>query len=490
MKIYLTLLVFILLIAFCNSSKAQVHKLTYREAYNFNVGDEIYYSYFSTSYDLWYSSGSHSYYDVKDKVVSKRFNSLQDTIFYTLQLSSSSITYSSMAPSVSSFNPSTLYSFFITHLDDTIITLNGKDSTTDHIRIGKHYIDSTFCNLKISKLSESHFEGGYDSICIDGVGCYATSSYDGGAHINSTFKLEGYFKGNDSCGKRLLSIDNTLNFYYNCIKAKDFFDSELGDEYLIEKKANQSTLNYRYKKLIGKEYSNSNKSLKLIYEVKQNYPTSNPNCSECYTKDQETFYIPDLDDCYYFHDKSTFNYNLSEFYENSNLLEPCSIPTNTFKFDYPFQSVNYRKHQYIKGYGYLNEINGDKYVQTSNGYQIVKADTTETLLYIKNKFYNCGEMPDFFIRVFKNETENYVNIVPNPVQFGEDVIGYKSASSNISSISFTDELGRFLPTVLKPTCTEKEVTFTIPHQYFHIGLNIVSFIFYDGHQEIHKIIVY
>jgi hypothetical protein len=516
MKTYFSLIIFILLIAFCNSSKAQVHKLTYREAYNFNVGDEIY-----TKIDTSYYNNGILFYQrtnkfIKTKIIDKKTNPNQDTLFYT-QITSEfthnpAFQYIPYMIEGFSFTSNKITTFYITNLDDTIIPLNGYDtiiSSSDTTYLNSsHNIDSNLCNKASSNLSKKIND---TTIVIEyksGIGRTINSSYFENSKLiySTNEKIIGYFKLNDSCGNRLKEVDVPINYVNNSVLTSQLYDISLGDEYCFERKIEGIGNELIKRKVVGiKINSNNEKEIQYQEELFKLY-TQNNSINYISKRDIQNT-IKQLDTTFISSDNLPFDYNFNIHYSTQNIL--CNIQTENFLFDETKPNfkccggANYAvlpkiiTHQYIKGLGFLENIHFSYPIyggQNSPSFIAMDTmnyrDTAETLLYIKNKFYNCGEMPDIFKRVFKNETENYVNIVPNPVQFGEDVFVYKSSSANISSISFTDELGRFLPTVQKPTYTEKELTFTIPHQYFHIGLNIVSFQFDDGHQEIHKIIVY
>jgi hypothetical protein len=486
MKANFSLLFFTLIIAFSNSSSAQVHKLTYREAYNFNVGDEIYYTYTTKTSDLFYHDTKTEITSTKKLVVGKKFNAPLDTLFLFFK----SAYYSTIkGPFEAStrFDPLSYDSMIITNLDDTIIKLNGKDSILDNISIGSHFVDSILCNKKVSLLNNFHFEGGYDSICIEGLGCYKNTYFAGGAYINSIIKIDGYFKGVDSCGSRGKLIESALNFYNNCITARDFFDIEIGDVYVFKRTIDEHQTELVYRKILSTNLFNNNNNLTYTFEEKKFDNKTNQLCANCVSGELFTHTIHNLNNCYYSEDSRKFNFDVANNYSEIKLELLCNIPT----YNLMFQGDSYfgfsEQHQYIKGLGYLNNNKFGSYsINNSKKY----FDTTETLLYIKNKFYNCGELPAIFSTSAKNETSNYVNIMPNPSAFGSDIIGYKTSSANINSFAFMNELGQLMPSVQKPNCTQSEITFIIPHSYFHIGLNIMSISFDDGHKEIHKIIVY
>jgi hypothetical protein len=492
------------MIAFFNQSKAQVHKLTYREAYNFNVGDEIYYR----DYTYYTCISNDINILISDKIIDKRNSISNDTFFYTIERWSLKKDHSTFfLPQIQTLFKE-VKSIFYTNLDDTIIKLDGIDSLQNWIT-ANHYYD-TICNKYVSTLTNHHFEHWSDMKCIDGAGCYSTSNgkCSDGMYNYGTIYL-GYKKNGDSCGAINSELKKAINFTKNCISAREIYDVQIGDEYIFERKIEGLPNEIVYRKVAELNYTNDNKSLTIKSVQKTLKSTSINNCSNCLGEKNIVTTIVNLDTCLINNDEP-FNYDIENNYPTSVINQPCVIPLEIYGFNNYSKGTNltcgsYRfyynaVHHYIKGVGFLQNKKFTYYSYDQspwyNQYPKCKVDTTsfrdttETLLYIKNKFYNCGEMPDIFKRVFKNETESYVNILPNPVQFGVDVIGYKTSAANISSISFTDELGRFLPTVQKPICTEKEITFTIPHQYFHTGLNIVSFQFNDGHQEIHKIIVY
>ncbi|MFM2048661.1 MAG: hypothetical protein RI955_1209, partial [Bacteroidota bacterium] len=71
-----------------------------------------------------------------------------------------------------------------------------------------------------------------------------------------------------------------------------------------------------------------------------------------------------------------------------------------------------------------------------------------------------------------------------------EIIAYKINSSNMVAVDLYDNKGIFKKTLDIPECNLDEVAFKFTTQYFNTGVNFLKFRFKDGHQEIHKIIVY
>jgi hypothetical protein len=183
--------------------------------------------------------------------------------------------------------------------------------------------------------------------------------------------------------------------------------------------------------------------------------------------------------------------------KQTTLYTPCLMPSQQFYFlkQNIFVDTQASKQNHYTLYSITNEdiyhnyYRGIGFLQTSTFVDNEFADTTETLLYVKNKFYNCGEMPKFFKDTFQNQTAHYINIIPNPARVGNDVMAYKTQTPELTNISFADELGRFYKTIQIPTCNKQNMTFVIPHQYLHSGINIIAFEFADGHKEVTKLVV-
>ena len=214
----------------------------------------------------------------------------------------------------------------------------------------------------------------------------------------------------------------------------------------------------------------------------------------------------------------TFLYLSNYFFElkdlpknihNSSQKGVCQIPFEEFDYYYAQPAKgNCRanlaiqkniKHKFIKGFGYLSEIKfGNSYNPTpwytvSSFCTVDKTnfkDTIENLIFIKNQFFHCGSVPDFFNKKYQHETAKYINLFPNPATLNSEIIAYKINSHYLQTIDLYDNNGIFKKTLEVPTCNFNEVTFRFTTQYFNIGLNFLKFSFDDGHQEIHKIIVY
>ncbi len=479
-----------------------MHKLTYGETFNFNVGDEIYWTLYSAyCYIPTYNNQNYK------KVISKTYSALHDTIFYQFSniqlINEQDPPYNLKSQSLSKFNSS----FVVTNLNDTIFILNGTDSTNLNIT-ATHYLDTVrYCNKYVSSLQNHDFEHWSDTLCIEGLGWFFTESAACGS--NGSYyeeQLAGYKKGTDSCGNIPAQLKSAINYVTNCLTAREMYDAQIGDEYIFERTIEGKPTETIYRQVVALNYYNNNKSLKIDWKEKNMKAATQFNCVACMNDTITTIDITNLDTCYIVND-FPFDYDMANHYKEITSAIPCNISHPQYYFNR--QKLDYKScpaeflitcdvyHDYYKGIGFLQKINfgavmpfAYQYSDSCKPNTTNNRDTTETLLYVKNKFYNCGSVPSIFNTEFKNETAHYINIMPNPIKSGDDVIAYKTNSSELSKVAFVDEVGRFYSTIQNPICEKANSTFIIPHDYFHIGLNIIAFEFADGHREITKVVVY
>ncbi len=482
-----------------------MHKLTYGETFNFNVGDEIYWT--LNNVDCYMPSYYNQNYK---KVISKTYSALHDTIFY--QFSNIQLIKEQWW-GTTWYNTQTVIKFnsslVVTHLNDTIIVLNGTDSTHSW-RTATHYLDSVnYCNKYVSSLQNHNFEHWSDTLCIEGLGWFfnASGACGGNSYAEYSEQLSGYKKGTDTCGNMPTQLKLAVDYVANCIAAREMYDAQIGDEYIFERKIEGKPTETIYRQVVALNYYNNNKSLKIDWKEKNMKAATQLDCVECMDETITTMDIANLDTCYIVND-FPFDYDIANHYKEITSAIPCNISHPQYYFNRQKTSydtscsINFLfscdvYHDYYKGIGFLKKINYGRVIPIYN-YQPYTCvpdttndrDTIETLLYVKNKFYNCGKVPSIFKTEFKNGTAHYINIMPNPVKGGDDVIAYKTNSAELSKVAFVDEVGRFYSTIQNPVCEKANSIFVIPHQFFHVGLNMIAFEFADGHREITKVVVY
>jgi hypothetical protein len=370
MKIYISLLIFILLIAFSNSSKAQVHKLTYREAYNFNVGDEIYHT--DYNYSNCISQNNYTYY--KNVIGNKKISTNNDTFFYTIDRTSLYLDNLYYFGKPTNFSRTT-FNLFYTNLDDTIIKLDGVD-TSNKLITGYHYFE-TDCNRNVSKLVQGGFDFGAETYCMEGAGCYESSSgrCGGNGSFNYSQNLNGFKSSIGNCGGVNNQLQSTIEFIDTCHRKKDIYQISIGDEYVIERQISGMPTEYLYQKVVTVNYDTVNQ--KLNYSYKQIlYRDLEGGCGTCKSMEyQNDVAISNLDTFLYISNYFFELKDLPKNIHNSSQKGVCQIPFEEFDYYYAQPAKGNCKanlaiqknikHKFIKGFGYLSEIKfGNSYNPT------------------------------------------------------------------------------------------------------------------------------
>jgi hypothetical protein len=271
------------------------------------------------------------------------------------------------------------------------------------------------------------------------------------------------------------------------------YDCRVNDEYAFESKFKEKTV-YTLRKITHKEIDESAKTLKIYYHQK---------VKTIFSQDSSAYFLPietedsivlyNIDTCFFVNDLLYKNHT-GLFPISSTDNNKCELvhPICTFKrISSDNDYVNLIQHDYYYGIGFLSQDNWKVFQpQYSPLASAAPFNNTETLIYVKNQFYKCGEKP-LFSKYELNHHENVVEFFPNPVlQKSSLICNLANPFENkLEFIKIYNLLGQEEKAFTVPSFGNELKQFNIPYSYLHAGINILRFVFTNGHSEVHQIVV-